>query len=80
MQVYRTTLTQAVLVTAFAALTFYTGTVNAGTITLLTSPVDFAGGATLINFEGFPDNTIANDLYVGQGVQFTRDGWESDPH
>src|SRR5262245_28369073 len=41
--------------------------------TPLSSPSDFSPGKTTINFDQFPNDTVANDLYLDQGVRFTRD-------
>ena len=37
------------------------------------SPSDLSPGKTTINFDGYANNTVANDLFLGQGVRFTRD-------
>jgi hypothetical protein len=42
-------------------------------ITQLTSPAQFTGAPTTINFDGYPHRTVANTLYSGQGVTLTRD-------
>ena len=39
----------------------------------LGSPADFSLGATQINFEGYADLTIADQLFGSQGVSFGRD-------
>jgi len=39
----------------------------------LTSPTQITGSATTINFDNVADGTVANTLYQGQGVLFSRD-------
>jgi hypothetical protein len=41
-------------------------------VVLLSSPSQISNPTT-INFEGYPDRTIANTLYQPQGITFTRD-------
>ena len=39
----------------------------------LSSPAEITCAATTINFDGFPDRTIANTLFQEQGIVFSRD-------
>lgn len=48
------------------------GTAQAAPIQIF-SPAGFTVATTTINFDGYPDRTVANTLYSGQGVRFTRD-------
>jgi hypothetical protein len=41
-------------------------------ISPVNSPDDISGAIT-INFDGYPDKTVANTLFLDQGVAFTRD-------
>jgi hypothetical protein len=45
---------------------------SSGAITALSSPTDITSGVT-VNFDGYPDYTIANTLFQSQGLIFTRD-------
>lgn len=46
-------------------------------VTQLFSPVDFTGTPALIDFDQHPSFTIANSLYQGQGITFSRDDQEA---
>jgi len=39
----------------------------------INSPAGFSGQRTTIDFEGFPDLTVADNLYQNQGITFSRD-------
>jgi len=55
-----------------------TGPVCAG-ITQLTSPAEFTSTTTTINFDSALPGTIANTLYLAQGIQFSRDDGKAIP-
>jgi hypothetical protein len=72
MQKDRNSLRNGFLATLVAVL-LSAGTAIADPIMPLESPGQFSEGSTTIDFDGFPDLTIVNDLYLQQGVRFTRD-------
>jgi len=57
-----------------------------GPVTQLSGPGDFTTLTTLIDFDGVPDATVANTVYLAQGVEFENTGapvpiedWTSPP-
>jgi hypothetical protein len=47
------------------------------TTTSISGPSGIPSPSTTINFDGYPNNTVANNLYSGLGVTFTRDDGEN---
>ncbi len=59
------------IVVLLATLSSAAGSASA-TLTPLSSPAQITDGLTL-NFDGYPDRTIANSLFATEGIIFTRD-------
>jgi hypothetical protein len=76
MKILRLALPRPVVIIALGlfALLYIDGKIsNAAVITQLTFPRELGIGTTTINFEGYAENTVANNLYLDEGVRFTRD-------
>src|SRR5262245_35424612 len=50
------------------------GALALGPVTELTGPSDFTTSTHVIDFDGVPDATVANTLYLAQGVEFENTG------
>src|SRR4051794_8937072 len=57
----------------FFAVALTCSRLQASPITQLISPTEFSLPTTQINFDGFPHQTVANNLFLDQQVSFQRD-------
>jgi hypothetical protein len=67
------TRTIAVWGLAFLTVALTCGKLQASPISQLTSSTEFSVPATKIGFDGFPNGTVANNLFLDQQVSFQRD-------